>query len=364
MLRRTLVAVAVAGALVAAAAAAGPTPGATVLAPPPAGRIYHAANAGFGGAEDRVTVARIRRFERLAGERLGWAYFSDNWIGGIGFPARQIRAARAAGLVPFIRMMPRSGFRPGGPDRRYTMQSIIDGDWDGREPGSIGLIDWCRRAAAVDGPLLVEFGTEVNGDWFPWNGRWNGGRRRSGYGDSRLADGPERFRDAYRHVVDVCRAEGAANLTWFFHVDVQSSPAARWNEPSAYYPGDGYVDWIGVSAYGSLHPSYPWRSFRHRWARARAAIRALGPKPIALLETGVREDRRRPRRKARWIRRMLRDVRTRFSEIRAVSWWNERYRDAGATIDLRIDSSRPSLRAYRRGVADPAFTGRLRFAHR
>ncbi len=346
-----------------ATAAAGTAP-AQVLSPPPPGRVYQAANAGFGGAENRVSERRIDRFERLAGTRIAWAYFSNNWTGGIHFPARQVRATESAGRIPFIRMEPRSSFRAGGPDRRYTMQSIVDGAWDGPSRGPGGLVEWCRRAAVHDGPLLVEFGTEVNGSWFPWNGRWNGGRRTDGYGDPAVPDGAERFRDAYRHVVDVCRAAGASNITWFFHVDVEGAPAAAWNAPSVYYPGDAYVDWIGVSAYGSLHPSYPWQSFRRRWSAAREEILALGPKPIALLETGVREDFRHRGRKARWTRAMLRDVRQRFPEIRAVSWWNERYRDAGATIDLRVDSSRSSLRAYRRGVSAPAYTATPRFAPR
>jgi hypothetical protein len=347
--------------LIAGPAAAAP---AEVLAPPPPGTVYQAANAGFGHAEATVTRNRIRAFERAAGKPIAWAYFSNNWTGGIHFPSRQVRTATAAGTIPFIRMEPRSTFRQGGPDRRYTMQSILTGGWDAPSPGSDGLVRWCQEAAATGSPLLVEFGTEVNGSWFPWNGRWNGGARTGGYGDPSLPDGPERFRDAYRHVVDVCRAAGAANITWFFHVDAEGSPAAAWNSPAAYYPGDGYVDWIGVSAYGSLHPKYGWHGFARTWERARRQLRGLSSKPIAVLETGVREDFRRPARKAEWITRALRAIRARFPEIRAVSWWNERYRDAGATIDLRIDSSPQALRAYRRGIANRAYTSQPEFLPR
>lgn len=355
---------AIAALLLAACGLTGGAASAEVLAPPAGHRIYHAANAGFGGTEDRVAARRIRGFERRAGKPIAWAYFSDNWINGIRFPAGQVRAIRAAGRVPFIRMMPRSSFRAGRPDPRYTMQSILAGRWDHPTPHSDGLIEWCRRAAAVRGPLLVEFGTEVNGSWFPWNGRWTGGRRSGGYGDPTLPDGPERFRDAYRHVVATCDSQGAANLTWFFHVDVEGAPGATWNSMAAYYPGDAYVDWIGVSAYGSLRPDYPWRSFRRAYGRARDDIRALGPKPIAVLETGVREDLDRAGRKARWISRALRDVPSRFPEIAALAWWNERYRDAGSTVDLRIDSSRSAQRAYRRGVAGRVYAARPRFEQR
>jgi beta-mannanase len=90
----------------------------------------------------------------------------------------------------------------------------------------------------------------VNGDWFPWNGRWNGAGRTDGYANPDLPDGPERFRDAYRHIVDICRNKGGNNLTWFFHVDVGAWPKQPWNTRFAnYYPGDAYVDWIGISDY-------------------------------------------------------------------------------------------------------------------
>jgi hypothetical protein len=52
-------------------------------------------------------------------------------------------------------------------------------------------------APPVRTPLVVEYGTEVNGDWNPWSAPYNGG----------LDVGPEKFRQAYRHVVSSCAAE-------------------------------------------------------------------------------------------------------------------------------------------------------------
>ncbi len=358
--RRLLAFLLLTAAVAAAAFAVAPTSGAApassadageVLLEPGGDRVYHAANPDFGGGESGVSGERIRGFEKLAGRRIAWAYFSNNWFGGVNFPARDIDAIYRSGHVPFVRLMARSSFRDYAPDRRYSMQSIVDGDWDGPRPGSQGLRSWCRQAAALGRPLLAEFGTEVNGAWFPWNGRWNGGRRRDGYGDPDLADGPERFRDAYRHIVSLCRAEGADNITWFFHVDADGQPAARWNRAAAYYPGADYVDWIGVSFYGSLLSRYDTEQLRAGLGRSLPALRRLaadGDKPIALLEFGTREERSRPGRKARWIARAGRDLRRRFPEIDAVSWWNEDYREAGEGVRLRIDSSPSALRAYRR----------------
>lgn len=336
--------------------------GQLVLAPPPHGRIYHAAFPDFGGAEDRVSAARIRSFERRGGRRIAWAYFSNNWLRGrIRFPGKDVAAIESAHRVPFIRLMARSGFDR-GPDPNFRLQSIIRGDWDPQ------LERWCTRARAVASPLLAEFGTEVNGDWFPWNGRWNGAGRTDGYGDPGLFDGPERFRDAYRHIVDICRSRGATNVTWFFHVDVGAEPKRPWNTRFAsYYPGDAYVDWIGVSDYGPLRPGEPWVSFKRRLDRVYHGIARLSAaKPIAVLEYGAAEQWGRPRQKARWIRRAIRAVAShRWPRVRALSYWHERWRNGDESVsDLHIDSSTRSRRAYRRGVRRRAFTSRPRFVAR
>ena len=307
----------------------------------------------------------MRSFERLAGRRLAWVYFSNNWWDGeIRFPRRDVERIASIGRVPFVRLMARSEYGR-SPDPNFSMQSIVDGAWDG------DLRRWCADAAAAGAelgtPLLAEFGTEVNGDWFPWNGRWNGGGETTGYGDPLAPDGPERFRDAYRHVVELCRAEGATSITWFFHVDLGSSPAAAWNSTIAnYYPGDAWVDWLGISNYGLLKPGWAAPDFVERLDRHYAEVAALSPsRPIAVLEYGSAETRR-PARKAAWIRRAMRAVAGgRWPRIGALSYWHEQWEnDDGVISDLHVDSSRRAQRAYRRGANRAAFTSEPRFVGR
>lgn len=252
------------------------------LMPPDTG-VYHSAFPDFGGTEDVVTADKITAFESLVGKAIVWAYFSDNWYDSLTFPADAVQAIRAAGRVPFIRMMPRTNFDEGAPDPNYTLARIIAGDFD------TALTSWATKAASLPFPILVEFGTEVNGDWFPWSGVYNGAGLAAGYGSPALPDGPERFRDAYRHIVDNCRAAGADNLTWFFHVNADSAPDADWNSIKNYYPGDDYVDWIGVSVYGAQTPDEDNRLFTEIMDAVYPQLTALGDKPIAILEFAVTE---------------------------------------------------------------------------
>ncbi len=245
--------------------------------------IYHGAFPDLGGTEDQVTRKRIEDFERLAGKRIVWAYFSNNWTEGIRFPTREVATLRDMGRIPFIRLMARSRFEEGGPDEKYSLQRILEGDFDD------AFNAWFREAASTGIPLLVEFGTEVNGDWFPWNGRYNGGGTTTGYGDPAVPDGPERFRDAYRHLVTLSRKNGATNITWFFHVDAYSQPQMEWNDLEQYYPGDDYIDWLGISVYGPQEKNEPYHSFEEILEDVYDRITALSNKPLAVLEFGITE---------------------------------------------------------------------------
>jgi hypothetical protein len=249
----------------------------------PTSGIYHSAYPDFGGTEDIVTTERITDFETLVNRNIVWAYFSNNWYNKIQFPSSEVNTIHSAGKTPFIRIMPRTNFDEGGPDPNYTMQKIIDGVFDNQ------LNQWALDAKNTNIPLLVEFGTEVNGNWFPWNGQYNGAGTTNGYGDHDLPDGAERFRDAYRHIIDICNINGAHNITWFFHVDAYSEPNVYWNKIENYYPGDDYIDWLGVSIYGPQEKGEDYQEFSEILNDIYPTLVNLSNKPIAILEFAITE---------------------------------------------------------------------------
>jgi hypothetical protein len=311
---------------------------------PPAHGIYHAAFPGFCPAEDCVSAVRIRAFERLAGKRIAWAYFSDNWFHGIHFPAAKVQAIWSVHhTIPFIRMMARANWKEGCADKTYALARIAAGRFDP------DLRAYARAAAATGIPLMIEFGTEANGNWFPWSGICNGG-----------ADGgPAHFRAAYIHIVDVFRQQGARNVTWVLHLDAQGEPAAAWNRLAAYYPGAAYVDWVGLSAYGAQQPGDAWDSFASVFAPAYRALAAAVPaKPIALLEFGAVAEAGHDT--AAWIAAALHDIASgRYPRLKAESYWSSNWTNGGGGPSImRIDSSPAVLAAYRAGIATATFVSK------
>lgn len=250
------------------------------------GKKYFGAFPDFCGEEDCVTSARISNFENLIDHPIAWAYFSNNWEQELVFPQEAVNTIINANKTPFIRLMPRSEFEEYRQDPIWKLTDIVNGVHD------MAITNWANAAKAVPSELLVEFGTEMNGFWFSWNGTYYGAGTTDQYGDSSYPDGPEIFRDAYRHIIDLCNQAGADNLTWFFHFDVNNDPEEWWNDPIYYYPGDNYIDWLGVSTYGPFQPGEDYEDYipSELLQKAHTKFEELSSnKPYAVLEFGVTE---------------------------------------------------------------------------
>jgi len=291
---------------------------------PPAGKFYHGIYpGGITGAESDLTLNDLQSYEETVGKTAVWVYFSQNWYEGLDFPFETAEWIRGAGSIPYIRMMPWSEWLQNVAEPLYNQQNILDGQFND------SLRGWCASARDFGTPLLVEYGTEVNGEWFPWNGKWNGGGETNGYGNPDYPDGPERFRDAYRHFINICREEGVENITWVFHVDVGGVPYDSWNDMENYYPGDEWIDWIGFSDYGAQTPQTDhWDGFSDMLDLAYEQVEVFAPnKPIVINEFGV-PNYNPFGDQADWARAALTDILSmRWERVIGFSWWNEKWQN-------------------------------------
>lgn len=279
---------------------------------PPSATLYHGVYPGQKDREEyQITPSSLEAYEQAVNRRVAWVYFSNDWFAGRDFPTATAEWIRARNAVPYIRLMLRSSSETYVPEPLYSLQAILRGDFD------TDLRAWGRAAQNFGTPLLVEWGTEVNGQWFSWNGRWNGGPTL----------GPERFREAYRHIVQTIRSVGADNLTWVWHVDAYDDPAAEWNRLENYYPGDDVVDWIGVSVYGAQEPTENnSQTFADGMDAVMPRLLRLAPtKPVVVAEFGVTAGN--PGVNAvQWAEAALTDLlANRWPAVRGFSWWNEAF---------------------------------------
>ena len=70
---------------------------------------------------------------------------------------------------------------------------------------------------------------------------------------------PKEYVKAYRHIVDLMRAEGVDNIAFVWH-SYASKPFKDY-PISAWYPGDDYADWVGISVFGHAYSDSGFGSY-------------------------------------------------------------------------------------------------------
>lgn len=232
----------------------------------------------------------IEAFEFQSGKSLSMITCSSIWTdqeGGINVPVAALQNTHDQGKVPIMYIEPwtRYDYTISAPDPKYNMQRIIDGDWDTE------IIQMAILIKKLNIPIMAVFGHEVNGDWFPWNGKWNGGKKVNKFGEKNQADGPERFVAAQQHLINIFRDQKVSTVTWVAGFSFNTQPEEAWNFMSAYYAGDDYIDWIGLSFYGRKNQYDENQfSFSFLWNYIQPQLKELNSnKPIIILEMGVGE---------------------------------------------------------------------------
>lgn len=134
------------------------------------------------------------------------------------------------------------------------------------------LTQWAKEAGSYDMPIFLRFCGEMNGDWVPWHGD------------------PALYIEKFRLVHDVMEKHAPNVVMVWCPNDV---PVELNGQTIAdYYPGDDYVDWVGVNFYvdyydsgltelGNNHLQNPLTHLEYMYENY------ADRKPIMICETGV-----------------------------------------------------------------------------
>jgi mannan endo-1,4-beta-mannosidase len=113
--------------------------------------------------------------------------------------------------------------------------------------------------------VVIGFGHEMNADWYSWGYRHVP---------------PWTFVAAWRHIVTVFRDQGADNVTWLWTINAD---LATTGPVTAWWPGPGYVTWVGIDGY-YYRPS---DTFQSVFGDTIKQVRSFTGKPVLLSETAV-----------------------------------------------------------------------------
>lgn len=138
---------------------------------------------------------------------------------GQAFPRFWVQELKEVGAVPQIALEPNAG-----------LDQIQDDEY---------LRNFAKAANEANVPIFLRFASEMNGDWTAYS------------------DNPKKYKEKWRLVHNIMEEEApnvAMVWTVFVHESNRSFLKRTWDFINCrsimnYYPGDDYVDWVGVNVY-------------------------------------------------------------------------------------------------------------------
>lgn len=272
-------------------------------------------------------LTELDAFQKAAGKKPSLLMFHEGWERGT-FDMNLLSRIDRRGMLPMITWEPWDYEAPSAPTSedqksKYALSNIANGSFDGY------LREWAVEIRRWSRPVAIRFAHEMNGSWYPWGESVNGNR-------------PGDYVAAWRHVWNIFRDAGAANVIWVWSPNVifpGSTPL------EGLYPGDEYVNWIGIDGYngGAAVDWGGWVTFEDLFGPTMKEIRSFTLKPIMLAEVGAAEA---GGSKAAWIADFF-DSLERHPDIIGFVWF-----EARKQADWRIETSEESRAAFAARVAD------------
>jgi mannan endo-1,4-beta-mannosidase len=255
------------------------------------------------------STAGLTRFESSTKTKLNVAVYYSGWLEA--FQTHFAAKASALGAVTLVQIDPAGA----------SLAAIAAGRYDSY------LESYAQAVAKFGHPVIVSFGHEMNGDWYSW-----------GYQNSPAAD----FVASWRHLVDEFRAWGAFNVTWLWSINSLAGGPGSTAPPKGWWPGAGYVNWVGIDGY-YYHQG---DSFDTVFGHTIAAVRAFTSAPVLISETGIAPSADKPGT----IQRL-------FAGARSARVLGIVYFDSVGHQDWRLNAP-DSYAAYRRAASGFRVPGR------
>lgn len=166
---------------------------------------------------------------------------------------------------------------------------LIEGTYD---PYILAI---ARVIQQSQGPLILRFAHEMNLNEYHW-----------GAPKELSESSPLQYIAMYQYVHKLFASQEVTNVLWAYCPNSDSLPNTGWNTIQAYYPGDNYVDILGLDGYNwyQIHPEQSTtQTFSAIFKKPLADLRKLNKqKPVIIFETASAGS---PEEKKAWLRQAL-----------------------------------------------------------
>ena len=205
------------------------------------------------------------------------------------------------------------------------LKLIANGTWD----------EYFRQSAIAvkqfGGPVFISIDHEMNGNWYPYSQAYPGSR-------TTAAD----YVAAWKRIVDIFNKNGATNVAWVWAPNVPDVGGVPYQN---YYPGDDYVDWIGVSLYSGNDPRALDTIYNQFSAR----------KPFFITEWATAPEKNKYNARfpgeVAWVKEFFDSLNQNYPRVKAISWFNWNQGDG----DYRLQRVPAQAQAYAQDVANQRY---------
>lgn len=259
-------------------------------------------------------------FDNITGKRHAMYFFYLGY--GRPLPKNWVAELKVRGKIVHIALEPNQG-----------LDAVKDDEY---------LNQLAKDMAASGATIFLRYASEMNGAWVEYGGN------------------PRKFIEKWRIVYNVVKKH-APNvvLVWCPY----TTPS---DNIDAYYPGDAYVDWVGVNMYNvtyfNQNPRTPARHVRPTDMLDQVYNTYSRRKPIMICEYGVTnfsalENRSVADYAVQSITELYNALKTRYPRVKCINYFNAN----ALTIahrrnnDYTVTSNPRVLQAYRRAISDPYF---------
>jgi len=195
---------------------------------------------------------------------------------------------------PWASLLPTSDSVPALKAETKIFKYIIDGRYDEYIKEFAGILKTYKD------PIFLRYAHEFDNPYYSWS--------TSGKNSS------SEFKEAWKHVHQIFTEQNVNNIVWVWN-------PWKANKMEAYYPGDEFVDWIGLTMlnYAALKSEGEEESFKEMYLPFQKKINNLSKKPVMLAEFGSLNlgDTQK-----KWTINALETINTEYPEISAIVMFN------------------------------------------
>lgn len=250
--------------------------------------------------------------------------------------------------LTYVQFNPNAGYYSKFPTNFANQVKALGGSiqigWEPDAPGGLNGMDenyvreFIREARQSDIPVFLRFASEMNGGWVPWHGD------------------PELYKAKWKWMYQIVKEEKADNV-----VMVWAPNFLPREKIDAYYPGDEYVDWVGLSLY-----RFPIEAGEEKLAATpmnflRPIYEKYKHKPMMLSEMGVGiKSYSNNQTYINWSKQQMeyfyRALPREFPQIKAINYFNY---DKEGENDYSFDYYNEVKDTYKQLIQDPLFLSNI-----